>query len=180
MTTALWHYARGLAFAATSRVPQAKAEQAEFVAARAKVPETSYLFQNSSDAILGVAEAMLAGEIAYRDGEFDAAFAHLEEAVRRDDALNYDEPWGWMQPARHALGALLLEQGKAAEAEAVYRTDLDKHPNNPWALHGLAESLEHQGQTDAAAKCRAQFKTAADAADITIDRSCYCRLGDNK
>ena len=95
-----------------------------------------------------LAEAMIDGELAYRRGEFDKAFEHLREAVRRDDALNYDEPWGWMQPTRHALGALLLEQGRHAEAEAVYRTDLKKHPNNPWALHGLSECLKQQGKQD--------------------------------
>ncbi len=178
VTRSIWHYARGLAFAATGRVAEAEAEQTKFAEVAATVPETSFLFQNPSRAILGVAEAMLAGEIAYRKGEFDAAFAHLQEAVRRDDALHYDEPWGWMQPARHALGALLLEQGRAAEAEAVYRADLKRHPHNPWALHGLAESLEKQGHADAAAKCRAEFKMAADTADVTIDRSCYCRLGE--
>jgi tetratricopeptide (TPR) repeat protein len=177
MTRAVWHYARGLAYAATERVAEAEAEERKFAAAQAAVPETSFLFQNPSAAILGVAEEMLAGEIAYRKGDFAAAFAHLEEAVRRDDALNYDEPWGWMQPARHALGALLLEQGRAAEAEQVYRTDLDRHPNNPWALHGLAESLTKQGKTDDAAACRKKFAAAADTADVTIDRSCFCRLG---
>ncbi len=64
------------------------------------------------------------GEIDYRRGEYDTAFAHLRAAVALEDALPYDEPWGWMQPVRHALGALLLEQGRVAEAEAVYREDL--------------------------------------------------------
>jgi tetratricopeptide (TPR) repeat protein len=74
--------------------------------------------------LLAIAEAMLHGELAYRRGHFDAAFAHLRQAVALDDALPYDEPWGWMQPTRHALGALLLEQGHLEEAEAVYRADL--------------------------------------------------------
>ncbi|HMP04789.1 MAG TPA: tetratricopeptide repeat protein [Lacipirellulaceae bacterium] len=177
MSCSIWHYARGLAYAATGRVAEAEAEQARFAAVSIQVPETSFLFQNSSRSILGVAEAMLAGEIAYRRGEFAAAFAQREEAVRRDDALNYDEPWGWMQPARHALGALLLEQGRAAEAEAVYRADLQRHPNNPWALHGLAESLVRQGQAAEARLVQGQFDAAMDDADVPIDRSCFCRLG---
>lgn len=176
VTRSVRHYARGLAYAATGRVAEAKAEQQKFAEVAATVPETSFQFQNPSRAILGVAEAMLAGEIAYRQGEFAAAFDHLREAVRRDDALNYDEPWGWMQPARHALGALLLEQGQAAEAEEAYRADLKRHPNNPWALHGLAESLAKQGKSDAAAEVRAKFQAAMDDADVTIDRSCFCRL----
>ncbi|MCA9112188.1 MAG: tetratricopeptide repeat protein, partial [Planctomycetaceae bacterium] len=162
---------------ATGRVDEAESEQQAFMEEKARVPETSFLFQNASLDILGVAEKMIAGEIAYRRGEFDAAFIHLGEAVKRDDGLNYDEPWGWMQPARHALGALLLEQGHFDEAADVYRADLDRHPNNPWALHGLAECLDHQGQRDVAAMLRQQLTTATKRADVKIDRSCFCRRG---
>jgi tetratricopeptide (TPR) repeat protein len=173
---ALRHYARALAYAATGRVEQAEAEQKQFLEASQAVSEESRLFQNTARDILSVADAMMRGEIAYRKGAFDEAFKHLRDAVQRDDALNYDEPWGWMQPARHALGALLLERGRFAEAEEVYRADLKRHPKNPWALHGLAESLEKQGQSAAAEECRTQFTTASKRADVTIDRSCYCRL----
>jgi tetratricopeptide (TPR) repeat protein len=176
VTRSMWHYARALAYASTGRVDQAVAEQQAFLKTKATVPETSILFQNSSLDILGVAEAMIAGEIAYRRGEFDAAFEHLREAVRRDDALNYDEPWGWMQPARHALGALLLEQGHVDEAEAVCRADLLRHPNNPWALNGLTECLVRQGNTVEAAAAKARFVAATIRADVKIDRSCFCRL----
>ena len=100
----------------------------------------------------------------------------MREAVRRDDALNYDEPWGWMQPTRHALGALLLEQGRLAESERVYRADLKRHPNNPWSLHGLAESLSRQGKVPEAEAQRAAFRKATQRSDVKIDRSCYCRL----
>ena len=144
------------------------------------MPETSFLFQNASQNILGVAEAMIDGEIAYRRGDFEAAFGHLREAVLRDDGLNYDEPWGWMQPARHALGALLLEQGRVAESEQVYRADLQRHPRNPWALHGLAECLSKQGQLAEADVCKTEFRAATQRADVTIDRSCYCRLTESR
>lgn len=172
----IWHYARGLAYAAVGKIDQAEAEQQSFEEALEQVPETSYLFQNPSVHILGVAESMLAGEIAYRRGDFDNAFDHLREAVQRDDALNYDEPWGWMQPTRHALGALLLEQDRLGEAESVYREDLRRHPNNPWALHGLAECLEKVGRVADAGKCRQQYAAAAQRADVKIDRSCFCKL----
>jgi TolA-binding protein len=82
-----------------------------------------------------------------------------------------------MQPARHALGALLLEQQRCAEAETVYRTDLDRHPNNPWALHGLAECLAQLGNADEAAAFQTRFTAACQRSDVKIDRSCYCRLG---
>ncbi len=176
MSRAIWRYARTLAYAATDRVEEAEEEQELFLEARDAVPGTSFLFQNASLNILEVAEAMLAGEVAYRRGEHEAAFAHLRKAVELDDALNYDEPWGWMQPARHALGALLMEQERYAEAEPVYRRDLELHPNNPWALHGLAECLEALGKDDESATCRAQFTAASTRADVRIDRSCYCRL----
>ncbi len=179
MSRSVWHYARALSYAATGRVPQAEAEQQRFKESMSKVPETSFLFQNRSLDILGVAEAMIAGEINYRKGGFDRAFEHLREAVRRDDALNYDEPWGWMQPARHALGALLLEQRRYAEAESVYRTDLDRHPNNPWALHGLSECLAKRGRHDESEKWRAKFEIACQRSDVKIDRSCYCKLSDS-
>ncbi len=167
-----------MAYAATGRVDQAKAEQRAFDKVRALVPETSFLFQNASQNILGVAESMIAGEIAYREGHIDVAFEHLREAVRRDDALNYDEPWGWMQPTRHALGALLLEQDRYSESELIYRQDLKRHPRNPWSLHGLAESLAKQGKADQAAIIRAQFAKATERSDVHIDRSCYCRIED--
>ncbi|WP_145062634.1 tetratricopeptide repeat protein [Adhaeretor mobilis] len=176
MSRSIWHYARALAYAATERIDQAEVEQDSFEEALEQVPETSFLFQNPSINILGVAEEMIAGEIAYRRGEFDVAFEHLREAIRRDDALNYDEPWGWMQPARHALGALLLEQEHYEEAEAVYREDLRRHPKNAWALHGLAECLEKQGKTEELAQCREQFTIATQRTDVKIDRSCYCKL----
>ena len=176
MSRCVWHYARALAYAATNRIDQAEIEEDAFAETLETVPETSFLFQNASVNILSVAEAMVAGEIAYRRGEYDDAFEHLREAVRRDDALNYDEPWGWMQPARHALGALLLEQEHFAEAEAVYREDLLRHPKNPWALHGLAECLEKQGKEDESAQSRAEFASAAERTDVKITRSCYCKL----
>ncbi|WP_442482685.1 tetratricopeptide repeat protein [Aeoliella sp. SH292] len=176
MSRAVRHYARTIAYAATGRVKEAEAERELFKAAAAAVPETNLLFQNKSRAVLEVADAMIDGEIAYRKGEFDAAFDHLREAVRRDDGLNYDEPWGWMQPARHALGALLLEQKRYAEAEKVYREDLERHPHNPWALHGLAEALMEQDELVEAREIATECQQACERADVKINRSCFCRL----
>ena len=103
---------------------------------------------------------MLDGEIAYREGRFDEAFAHLRHAIELDDALPYDEPWGWMQPTRHAYGALLLEQGHVEEAAEVYAADLGldptlarpcQHPGNVWSLHGYHECLQRLGRNAEAA-----------------------------
>src|SRR5207248_1317327 len=124
VTTAMLHYAKAVAHAATGNSPAAEEEARLFETAVASVPPTRYLFNNTCLDILAVAAAMMRGEIEYRKGDHDAAFVHLRRAVELDDNLPYDEPWGWMQPTRHALGALLLEQGRIAEAEAAYRADL--------------------------------------------------------
>ncbi len=172
---AVWRYARGVALASLGRVEDALREQEAFLAAKAAVPETRYLFQNPVSEILAVAEHVLAGEIEYRRGNHDRAFELLREAVRLDDSLNYDEPWGWMEPARHALGALLTERGRYAEAIEVYRKDLARYPENGWALHGLAECLRMTGREAEAAAVRARFEKAWARADVTIPGSCFCR-----
>jgi tetratricopeptide (TPR) repeat protein len=174
LSQSLWHYARGIAYAATNRVAEAAAEQQEFNQVRPRVPDTSRFHNNSSREVVRVAEAMLEGEIAYRRGEYDRAFESLRTAVEREDALNYDEPWGWMQPTRHALGALLYEQGRYQEAESVYRADLSRHPNNVWALQGLLECLEHRDSPEAK-EIGSRFQAASVRSDLVINRACMCR-----
>jgi tetratricopeptide (TPR) repeat protein len=128
---------------------------------------------------------MLDGELEYRQGHYDQAFAHLRRAVELDDGLPYDEPWAWMQPARHAYGALLLEQDRVAEAEAVYRADLGldatlaracQHPGNVWSLHGYHECLTRLGRHGQAAIIGQQLKIASAYADVPVSSSCYCRI----
>jgi tetratricopeptide (TPR) repeat protein len=185
MTTAVTHYAKGVAYAATGRIEQAEAEQALFEAATGRVQETRKLFNNTCENILNVAREMLSGEIQYRRGNFDDAFAHLRKSVELDDNLPYNEPWGWMQPTRHALGALLLEQDRVAEAEAVYRADLGldsslprpcQHPDNVWALHGYHECLVKQNRRVEAALVTPRLEAAQARADAPIAVSCFCRL----
>ena len=101
----------------------------------------------------------------------------MREAVKGEENLNYDEPPGWMQPVRHALGALLLESSRAAEAEEVYRADLARHPGNGWSLLGLRESLEAQGKNADAAEADAQLAKAWKRADVKPEASCYCAKG---
>jgi len=173
----VWHYARGIALASQRRVDEALAEQQAFEQAKEAVPESRLLFNNPVKEILRVAENVLAGEIEYRRGNFDQAFALLREAARLDAALNYDEPWGWMEPAAHALGALLTEQGRYEEALEVYRANLARYPENGWALHGLAECLEGLGRASEAAVARQRFEKAWARADVTIPGSCFCRSG---
>ena len=184
-TTAMLHYARGVALAVTDQVEAAERERALFGEAVERVPDTRYLFNNTCRDILAVAGKMLSGELAYRQGEFETAFAHLRHAVALDDGLPYDEPWGWMQPTRHALGALLLEQGRSEEAEAVYRADLGldetlarpcRHPDNVWSLHGYHESLVRNGKAAEADRIRPKLEAATAAAGVPIGASCACRL----
>jgi tetratricopeptide (TPR) repeat protein len=179
------HYGRGVAFAATGQLSEAHAERAAFAEAYARIPDSRYLFNNTSLDILAVAAAMLDGEIAYRETSFDDAFRHLRRAVELDDGLPYDEPWGWMQPTRHAYGALLLEQGHVEEAAAVYAADLGldptlarccQHPGNVWSLHGYHECLRRLGRKDEAVIIGQQLALAAARADVPIRASCACRL----
>ncbi len=120
-TSATIHYGRGVAHAARGQLAQAHAERDAFTEAYARIPDSRYLFNNTSRDILAVAAAMLDGEITYREARFDEAFEHLRRAIALSDALPYDEPWGWMQPPRHAYGALLLEQGHVELAAAGIR-----------------------------------------------------------
>src|SRR6516164_4546979 len=186
MTTAMTHYAKRVAFAATGQAGRAAEQRALFIAATGRVPGSRTIFNNAGLDILAVAGAMLDGELEYRKGNYDEAFARLRHAVELDDGLPYDEPWGWMQPARHAYGALLLEQGRVTEAEAVYRADLGldntlpracHHPGNVWALHGYHECLVRLGKQEQAHIIGRQLELAAAAAAVPVTASCACRLG---
>ena len=184
-TTAMTYYAKGVALAATGDIPGAEEQQRLFKAAIRKVPESRTLFNNKCTDILAVAEAMLAGELEYRKQNYEAAFQHLRESIFLDDTLPYDEPWGWMQPTRHAYGALLLEQGRVEEAAKVYAADLGfdttaprarQHPDNVWGLHGYHECLVKLGRTAEALVIEQRLRLAMAYADVPIKSSCYCRL----
>ena len=139
-----------------------------------------YLFNNvmhdpkDRRGILDVAEAVLDGEVEYHKGNIKEAFEYLHIAVKRDASLIYDEPWGWMTPARHVLGALLLEQGEVEEAETVYRKDLEQYKDNLWSLLGLHQALKKQNRSEEASSVLARFQTASERADIKIGASCLC------
>lgn len=184
VTTAMMRYARTVALANTGKLDEADVEREHFLAAWKDVPASRMLFNNTCQDILGVAEQMLLGELEYHRGNHARAFEHLRRSVERDDNLPYDEPWGWMQPTRHALGALLIEQEQFEEAEAVYRADLGldatlsracQHPGNVWSLHGLHECLVRRNATVEASLIKAQLDKAAARAEVPIRASCYCR-----
>jgi len=174
ITTAFWHYARGIALAAKGRVPEARREQQTFRAAAAKVPADAVMAINPAHRVLAVAEQVLAGEIALAERRFDEAIASLRQAVRLEDDLLYMEPPEWIQPARHTLGAVLIAAGRHAEAETVYREDLQRWPENGWSLQGLARCLRARHADAEASRVEARFRKAWSRADTSIATSCLC------
>jgi tetratricopeptide (TPR) repeat protein len=113
----------------------------------------------------------LTGEIAARQGHYDQAIAHLDKAVRLEDALDYVEPPDWHYPMRQSLGAVLLLAARPVEAEVVYWEDLRRNPENGWALFGLKESLLAQGKKDEATEIEKRFEKAWARADVTLTSS---------
>jgi tetratricopeptide (TPR) repeat protein len=170
-------HARAVALAALGRLEAAVKEKEAFEAAAAKVPEEFNVGNTPSKTILELAKHYLAGEVLFRQGQLEKAAAELKEAATIEDGIRYDEPPDWLIPARHALGAVLLAARKPLEAEAVYRDDLARNPENGWALFGLAKALRARGADAEAAQVDARFKKAWARADVTIAASCFCAAG---
>jgi tetratricopeptide (TPR) repeat protein len=177
LSRTLRRYARGVAYSAQGEVAKARAEQAAMLEESKKISKDAKLGNATGLAIAGIAESVLAGEIAVREGKTTEAIAHLRKGVEREDALLYDEPPDWIQPVRHALGATLIRSGKPKEAEAVYREDLRRNPENGWSLFGLERALKMQGKTDEAKAVSARFTAAWASADVKLSSSCFCLPG---
>jgi tetratricopeptide (TPR) repeat protein len=184
VTRAMQHYAKGIACATLKQFDEADEERQRFQSSLQRVPRERQFFNNSAHDILAVGAKMLDGEMEYHKGNYDAAFAHLRESVRLDDNLEYIEPWAWMHPPRHALAALLMEQGHFGEAEEVYRDDLGlsgriqrcaQHPDNVWALHGLVECLQRRNEQIELPALQKSLAAALAMADVPITSSCMCR-----
>ncbi|RHZ55827.1 tetratricopeptide repeat protein [Aspergillus thermomutatus] len=184
VTTALAYYAKGVAYAASEKIADAECQRDLYREAAKRVPESRLDYPNKCVDILGVASAMLDGEIEYRRGNYHQAFEHLRRSIELDDGLGYSEPWSWMQPARHAYAALLLEQGHVEDAVDVYRADLGldgtvirarQHPNNVWALQGYYECLMRLGRSTEARVIEPLLKVALAIADVPVKSSCFCR-----
>jgi tetratricopeptide (TPR) repeat protein len=173
VTIAMWHFARGSALAALDRVTEAQAEQTEFRRAVAALPEGRMLQQNTAADGMAVAGKILEGEIAFRQGDIDLAVAALREAVALEDRLRYIEPPDWLQPARHSLGAILVSAERLTEAEAVYRADLKRWPENGWALYGLPQCLKRR-ESPEAAEVETRFHKAWQHADTRLAATCLC------
>jgi tetratricopeptide (TPR) repeat protein len=184
VTTAMHHYAKAIAFASLTRIAEAEEQRRFFHESVRRIPTGRRFANNDARDVLAVAHAMMDGEVEYHMGNHAEAFIHLREGVRRDDALAYHEPWAWMHPPRHALGALLIEQGHFEEAEEVYRDDLGlsgriqrcaQHPDNVWALHGLVECLRRRGDRRELPLFERKLAAALQRTDVPITSSCMCR-----
>ena len=188
VTFAIWQYAKGIAHAVLGNIDEALTQQVKLRAAIAALPDERIVFHNDSKDILQVADKMLAGELEYRRENYDEAFKNLRRAVACYDNLNYSEPWSWMMPPRHALGALLLEQNKVEEAMSVYSADLglddtlvrpSQHAGNIWSLLGYVECCERMGKTAALNSIKEDLEAAKSIADNSITVSCFCRTKHN-
>lgn len=154
-------YARALAWAMLGNIENATKEADRFDLLRKSHPDVNFriLHNNTVASLLELDAVMMRGEIAYKAGKTKEGLTLLRKAVEMQDALNYDEPWGKMQPIRHALGGLLLEQDNLEEAESVFRKDLKIHPKNPWSLVGLLSCLNRKegtgtsSNTDSISRC---------------------------
>lgn len=177
LSRALQHAARAMAHAAKGQPESARSEQSLFYSSRRSVPTDALFGGNRSWDILRVATHLMNGEVSVAEGQTDRAVAHLRAAVAAEDQLNYMEPPDWIQPSRHTLGALLVREGRFAEAAEVYEQDLKKLPSNGWSLYGLALCRERLGQSAEASALRARFEAVWASEETPITSSCLCIPG---
>ncbi len=168
--TGVWHFGRGMAYTRTNQLDKAGEELGKLkaIAADTSLKQVTIWDINTTYDLLQIATEMLSGELAAKKGEFAKAIVHLKKAVAHEDHLTYDEPPPWYTPARHNLGAILLEAGHAAEAQKVFEEDLIKYPENGWSLFGLQQSLLAQGKKSEAEKAKQRFEHAWVGADVKL------------
>jgi tetratricopeptide (TPR) repeat protein len=169
--TGIWHYARGVAFVARGQLDRAAEERRAVDVMAGHEAFKTTLKDTPLAGNLQIASRIIGGEMAARRGAVDEAVKLLREAVALEDAIPYNEPPVWHHPVRQILGGVLLDAGRAAEAEPIYREDLARVRENGWSLFGLARSLEAQGKTQDAAEVRLRFERAWRRADITLKSS---------
>ncbi len=171
--TGVWHFARGMAEVRKGDLDDAKLELDLLQAARKNpdIENVTVFGLNKVKQLLRIGVEILSAELAEAEGRTQDAIDHLTIAAGIEDALTYTEPPDWSYPVRHALGAVLLKNGKFAKAETVYREDLGKNKNNGWGLFGLQRSLKGQGKTEEAAQVEKQFRQAWSEADVQLASS---------
>ncbi|HVG18277.1 MAG TPA: tetratricopeptide repeat protein [Blastocatellia bacterium] len=167
-TNAIWHFGRGMAFAATGRIEQAESEQKTFADSAKALPPDAVWGLSKMDNVMKIANGMLGARIALAKGDKKSAIELLRQAAEVEDALAYNEPPDWVLPVRESLGGALLLSGDYPEAEKVFRADLKRNPLSGRSLFGLLESLNRQGKKDAAASVQKEFKAAWKNADTRL------------
>jgi tetratricopeptide (TPR) repeat protein len=171
ITSTYWHFARGMALAGTGKVSQAETEYRAVTAVRDATPADAIFampFNNKTKNILAIASNVLGAKIAMAKKDNAAAIGMLQEAVAVQDKLNYGEPPDWFAPVRESLGAALLMNGAAADAERVFREDLDRNPRNPRSLFGLQQALKAQKRDYDAGFVEKQFHTSWKGRNIQL------------
>jgi tetratricopeptide (TPR) repeat protein len=168
VTTAIWNFSRGMAYAASKDHVNAQKELEAFKAITKDVPPTNPWGNNVIGDVLRAAETALTAKIALAKGDKTAAYALFAKAVEADDAVQYNEPADWDIPVREIYGAVLLMNGDNAEAEKVFRAEITKHQRNGRALFGLAESLKRQGKTSSAMMVQKEFEIAWANAEVKL------------
>ncbi len=174
ITAAMWRFNRAVALAAKGDTARARSEQERFREAVRAVPADAIMAINPAHKVLSIAAHMLEGEIALAERRTDDAVRSLREAVAVEDSLLYMEPPDWIQPVRHALGAVLIDAARYAEAERVYRDDLVFWPENAWSLKGLRDALRAQGRAAAANALSPRVERAWARADTRPSTTCLC------
>lgn len=171
----VWRYARGVAFVRTGETARAGQELLALahLAEDRRLQSATIWGEHSMAQVLRIVRAVLGGELAQARGDHAVAIRLLREAVRREDRLVHRERSEWYTPARHHLGLAFLKADRAREAERVYRADLERYPDNGWALYGLAQSVRAQNRRSEASEIEARFRQAWAEADVTLTSSRY-------
>lgn len=171
--TAIWHYAQGVAAVRQRRLDDAERHLAALrpLAADPAMEELMVWDRYPLAHAANIAERMVTAELAFAHDDADAAVTALREAIAIEDKIPYDEPPGWHAPVRHTLGAILMANGRAAEAEEVYREELRRNPENGWSLYGLAQSLKAQKKDRSRAEAERRFAAAWKHADVKLAAS---------
>jgi tetratricopeptide (TPR) repeat protein len=161
LVQAMWHYARGVAFAAKGEVDQSRVEAAKIAALNEKT-DFSYLLAWAVPApdLLSLARHVIEGRIAQAQGDMAGAIKEFQIAVDIQASLSYMEPPYWYYPVHQSLGAALLEAGRAEDAERMFAKSLEQFPKSGWSLYGLMKAQQAQGKTDAAKATEQRFKQA--------------------